>query len=220
MKTIYIVRHGETLFNQEKRLQGWMDSPLSERGIEQVKRVAKALAPYGLTHALISPLGRARQTSEIICNETGACSQETPDLREVSFGDFEGNTLTDLNRMFPGQWEARQADKWNYCPPGGEANKDAVPRALAVLKRIDDLPDGEQLLVVAHFAINRILISLMCGLEPDDTVIMNVPHEVIYRARGNNGNWEISHRDLRNGHNDFHPGWIRQIVPENLPTGG
>ncbi|MGI6454624.1 MAG: histidine phosphatase family protein [bacterium] len=218
MKTVYFVRHGETLFNQQRRLQGWRDSPLSDRGVEQVRRVARALKRLEIHEALISPLGRARQTAAIICEELGICSFETPDLREVSFGDFEGNTLEELDIRFPGMWAARTADKWNFRPPGGEANRDAVPRARAVVKKIEEMPSDRILLVVAHFAINRIVLSRLAGIEPEETIIMNIPHEVIYRAQGGNSNWEISHLDVRENHQDFQPGWLTEKL--KLPTGG
>lgn len=210
MKTIYFVRHGETRFNQENRLQGWNDSPLSETGEVQVQRVARALVPLGIRHALMSPLGRAKQTASLIQKELGISLEPISELREVSFGVFEGHRLDQLSEKFPGLWEQRQADKWNYCPPEGEANKDAVPRAKDVVRRIESWPENEPLLIVAHFAINRIILSLLAGLEPDEIVRMDVPHLAIYRAQRENGCWLLSYKMAESPNGEFESGWLLQ----------
>lgn len=210
MKTVYFVRHGETRFNQEQRLQGWNDSPLSELGEAQVGKVSKSLIPLGIRRALISPLGRARQTASIIQAELGIELEPIDDLREVSFGVFEGNRLDQLNELFPGLWEQRQADKWNYRPPMGEANKDAVPRAQAVVKRIEDWPEAEPALIIAHFAINRIILAQLAGLEPASLVCMDVPHLVVYRARWEENRWSLSYKYADSPNGDFVSGWLHQ----------
>ncbi len=220
MKTVFFVRHGETEYNQEKRLQGWCDSPLSDRGKQQVHQLAKTIAQLDIQHAFVSPLGRAQQTVEIIQSYLDFTKENLPELREVSFGDFEGNTLPELDIKFPGMWEARMDDKWSYRPPGGEANKDALPRAHEVIKRIEAFNSDRALLIVAHFAINRIILSLLAGIEPEETVRINVPHSIIYRAQQLNGEWQISHIDTTQPNPQFQPDWLLQHIPENLPTGG
>ncbi len=219
MKTIYFVRHGQTRFNQERRLQGWNDSPLSETGEEQARHMAKALSPLGIRYALISPLGRARQTASIIQSEIGIELEPVPELKEVSFGVFEGNTLDQLDEKFPGLWQRRQADKWNYCPPQGEANKDAVPRAKEIVARIEQWIKPEPLLIIAHFAINRIILALLAGLEPEETIRMDVPHLALYRARKENGSWHVGYQDTEAADPEFQSGWLRQDDPAR-PMGG
>ena len=172
MKTVYFVRHGETLFNQQRRLQGWRDSPLSDRGVEQVRRVARALKRLEIHEALISPLGRARQTAAIICEELGICSFETPDLREVSFGDFEGNTLEERISDFR-MWAACTADKWNFARPA-EKPTDAVPVPV-VVKKIEEMPSDRILLVVVSLRNQPDRAVQLAGIEPEETIIMNIP---------------------------------------------
>lgn len=219
MKTVYFVRHGETRFNRERRLQGWNDSPLSETGEEHARRMARALSSLGIQTAWISPLGRARQTASIIQAELGIAVESMPELREVSFGLFEGNTIDRLDELFPGMWEQRQADKWNYRPPEGEANKDAVPRALEVVRSIEEWKNPDPILIVAHFAINRIVLALLAGLEPEETIRMDVPHMTLYRAEQANGTWRISYKNVDSPENGFCPGWLRQDDPAR-PLGG
>ncbi|HQH71708.1 MAG TPA: histidine phosphatase family protein [bacterium] len=219
MPTVYFVRHGQTEFNLQRRLQGWNDSPLSAQGIAQARILARALTPLGIQSALVSPLGRARQTAAIIHETAGIPLESTPALREVSFGAFEGNTLDELEIHFPGMWAERMADKWNYRPPQGESNAEAVPRAREVVRWIETHANGGPRLIIAHFAINRIILSLLADLSPGETIEMNVPHTVIYRAKKQDGNWLISHRDAEDSQDEFQSGWLRQSDPAK-PMGG
>ncbi len=190
-----------------------MDSPLSELGEQQAACVARALKPLGIQRALISPLGRARQTAGIIQAETGIEVEPVQELSEVSFGAFEGNTLEQLEEKFPGQWLLRTENKWDYRPPEGEANVDAVPRAQQIVERIEQWQEPEPLLIVAHFAINRIILSLLADIPPDETVKIDVPHSTIYRAQSDNGCWRLSYWDTENTEEAFEPGWMIQPDP-------
>ncbi len=220
-KSVYFIRHGQTLFNREQRLQGWMDSPLSPKGKQQAHQIASKIKSLnlGIQYAYVSPLGRAQQTADILRQELGFQLEIDDNLREVSFGDFEGNTIKELDEKFPGQWEARQSNKWNYRPPGGEANKDAVPRAKKIVERIQFHPNGSSLLIIAHFAINRMILSLLAGISPEETMQMNVPHEIIYRAYQMNGQWRIGYYSPGENDGRFKEGWLIQHRPENLPMG-
>jgi phosphoserine phosphatase len=212
VKSVYFVRHGMTEWNLERRLQGHRDSPLSEQGREQARHVARALKPLELRRTFVSPLGRARQTAEILCEQNSLELEFCDDLREVSFGQLEGNTLDELERRFPGAWEARTNDKWGYRPPGGEANADAVHRAQRMAERIELLGDDEPILVVAHFAINRLILCELAEIGPDDCMRMNVPHGVVYRARkqADDEAWALAYLDATQDEASFQPGWIEQ----------
>ena len=180
--------------------------------------MARALAPLGIRRAWVSPLGRAQQTARIHAEELGIEWETLEALREVSFGDFEGKTLPELEEAYPGMWQARRLDKWNYRPPGGESNRDAVERALEVVQRIVDLEEDAPRLIIAHFAINRIVIALLAEMEPELTMEMNVPHEVIYRVQKQGERWDVGYRyaDGSDGM-EFQSGWLVQEVSENQP---
>ena len=218
MKTIFFVRHGETLFNLEKRLQGWNDSPLSHYGKLHAQAVAEVIAGFDIHQAWISPLGRAQETAAIIHARAGVPLETDSNLKEVSFGDFEGKTLPEIEVNFPGMWADRMADKWNYCPPNGESNKDAVPRARSIADKIEAYP-ASSVLVIAHFAINRIIISLLAGVDAVDTVQMDVPHGVIYKTEKSNGVWKVSYLDTKLLGEGFKDGWLCQEDPTK-PMGG
>jgi probable phosphoglycerate mutase len=130
--TIYYIRHGETQWNAEGRLQGGLDIPLNELGRRQAAGVGSILAglfardgrsEQSLTF-VASPLGRARSTMELV---RGALRLPPRDyaiderLREIGYGDWEGATLNEMRQADPDVFAARESDKWTVPPPGGES---------------------------------------------------------------------------------------------------
>ncbi|MFT8316815.1 MAG: histidine phosphatase family protein [Sporolactobacillus sp.] len=133
MKTLYLVRHGETLLNLLNRSQGWADSPLTEKGAEQASKLGRALKKNGISFdaAYTSDAGRARETAKLVL--LGAESQtvpliETTDLREVAFGSFEG---VDNDQM----WEAAGT----AVGESGMSRKSPIERKLKALSGIKQL---------------------------------------------------------------------------------
>ena len=131
MPTIYYIRHGETAWNAEGKLQGNQDIPLNELGRRQAANAGKILADLfardGRSETSLgfvaSPLGRARLTMELV-----RVSLKLPPhdyaiddrLREIAYGHWEGSTLQQMQALDPDVFAARQSDKWTVPPPGGE----------------------------------------------------------------------------------------------------
>ena len=137
--TIYYMRHGETAWNAEGRLQGTLDAPLNDRGRAQASHAGHVLADLlkrdGRDKASLpfvaSPLGRARQTMELVRGSL----RLPPDgyavddrLREIGYGQWEGSTLSELRQADPDVFAARQSDKWTVAPPGGESYAEVQAR--------------------------------------------------------------------------------------------
>jgi broad specificity phosphatase PhoE len=130
--TIYYIRHGETQWNAEGRLQGVQDVPLNDLGREQAACAGGILAGLfardGRSEASLdfvaSPLGRARSTMELV---RGSLELPPGDyavddrLREIGYGQWEGSTLAQMQASDPELFARRQADKWTVPPPGGES---------------------------------------------------------------------------------------------------
>lgn len=212
---VYFARHGQTEFNKQKRLQGWKDSPLSDAGKEHSREMGRALKGKSFTPVWVSPLGRAIQTAEIMQEFIGFEYETNDDLREVSFGDWEGNTLPEIDEKFPGMWEERQNNKWSYIPPGGESNEHAQERAIRMANQIRKCEPGSQVLIIAHFAINRLILSQFMDIEPSDTMRMNVPHGIIYRLHLNGSEWKVSWQMADKMDEGFQDGWLPQYQSEN-----
>nr|WP_314087274.1 histidine phosphatase family protein [uncultured Shinella sp.] len=126
---IYMIRHGQTAWNAEGRLQGQKDIPLNDTGRAQAAgngRTLKALLGTAVSDFdfVASPLGRTRETMEILSRAMGLdplAYRTDKRLVEVSFGDWEGHTLEELEASSPARVDERRRSKWNFIPPGEAA---------------------------------------------------------------------------------------------------
>ncbi|CAL8896412.1 histidine phosphatase family protein [Kocuria varians] len=156
--TLTLIRHGQTDWNLQGRLQGRSDIPLNETGREQAREVGRELAASGRHwDALVSsPLQRARETAELIGEQIGLTLSGTyEDLVERSFGDAEGYDCTGKSD------EQRHA----FMEEHGETTEDVIRRGIAVLQRIvADYPD-QDVMVVAHGTIIRLTVDRIRGTK-------------------------------------------------------
>ncbi|WP_375412549.1 histidine phosphatase family protein [uncultured Bradyrhizobium sp.] len=132
MPTIYYIRHGETDWNVEGRLQGGIDTPLNDLGRTQAAHAGAILADLFKRDGRVassldfvaSPLQRARHTMDLVRSELGLLADGyTLDdrLREIGYGQWEGSTLAQMQALDPELFAIRQIDKWTVPPPGGES---------------------------------------------------------------------------------------------------
>jgi broad specificity phosphatase PhoE len=189
---IYLFRHGETVWNAEKRAQGHLDSPLTEAGRAQARAMGLALAQElgraGYQPPIVvvrsSPLGRVRETLAIAAEAAGLVHDETCHdhrLREMSWGDWDGLNGAEIEARFPGLLAARRQDRWNYCPPNGENYVMASDRARAALADVAALAADRPFAVFAHGAIGRVLRGLFLGVPQADILDMDQPQDAFYR---------------------------------------
>jgi 2,3-bisphosphoglycerate-dependent phosphoglycerate mutase len=137
--TLLLVRHGETDWNRELRIQGSSDTQLNERGREQARELASELADIHLDAVYSSDLRRARETAELSTAGRGLAVQLDPGLRERSFGSWEGLTRFEIAERFP---DLEHHD--------GETDEEVRARVLAAVHRIVAAHPGEEVLVVSH----------------------------------------------------------------------
>ncbi len=186
---IFLLRHGETVWNRERRVQGWKDSPLTPLGLEQARRYAAALEPlldplndYRL---IASPLGRALHTATIIAQALGRETHEiTTDerLKEMAWGRWDGMTAAEIEALDPELWQARIDDRWSRPPPGGgETQQDLFDRAVAWLGSVEP---GARLVVVAHGALGRAVRCAYAGQPPAAMLDLEQPQDAFFRLRG------------------------------------
>ena len=163
---ILAIRHGETTWNQDKRLQGHLDIPLNERGHWQAARAAVALREEPIAAVYSSDLARAHQTACAIATALGLAVQSHRGLRERHFGDFQGRTWTELEVEEPEAtlaWRSRVPD---FAPRGGgETLLQLRERIATTLNEIAARHRGEQIVVVAHGGVLDMLYRLATGLE-------------------------------------------------------
>ena len=186
--TVYLARHGETVWNAEERYQGRLDSPLTDTGRAQARSTAETMRGRGVERLLCSPLGRARATATEAESTLGLVAEVDADLAESDIGRWEGLTRAEVEAAYPGELARREADRLHYRPPGGESLGDMLVRARAVVGRLD----GRTTLIVAHSAINRVLVAALIGWE-DRMADIYQPHHVIYRIDRDGGSTEVTH---------------------------
>jgi len=135
MTEVLLVRHGETLWNTEGRIQGHLDSPLSSAGVAQAEVLARRLAAERPDGLYTSDLGRALQTAEPIACATGLVPQVDPKLRERSYGRFEGRIWSEIKSEFRGDRDAHWDHTSRVKAVGGESVREFRDRVLSALDR-------------------------------------------------------------------------------------
>jgi len=162
---MFLVRHGETAWNQEFRYQGITDVPLNAKGREQALQVAQRLKKEPVQAVYSSDLSRARETAEIIADFLGVPLYLHQGLREVNYGSWEGLRLEEINLLFPGSRELWLSDPWRNPPPGGENMREVQSRVFKALHEIQENHADGTVAVVTHGGIIAMLLVTLWGLE-------------------------------------------------------
>ncbi len=193
--TLYLIRHGETDWNVEGRLQGTMDIDLNDNGRAQAarngRRLAEAFAEAGISDTgfdwVASPLKRARDTMEILRREMGldpAGYRPESILREVSFGDWEGQTLPEVKVSDPEGHAARKVDKWSYVPANGESYQMLSERIRPWLCGL-----SRDTVCVAHGGITRVVRGMLEDIPSTAIPVELIPQDLIYVWRDGRAVW-------------------------------
>ena len=132
---IYLFRHGETVWNKAKRLQGHKDTPLTLKGIKQAQLMGEKLS-HVLKNVepklfISSPIGRAHQTAAIIADSINFSTESISlekELKEITFGDWDGLNMEEILLDYELIWQKRTEDKWSFAPPNGESYEVASVR--------------------------------------------------------------------------------------------
>ena len=165
MAKLYLIRHGETDYNNALRFQGQTDIPLNQKGIEQAEKAADFFRDIPLQAIYTSTLIRAKTTAEIIAGVKGMEVQETDALREMSFGIWENMNSKDIQKKYAKEWKDFFASPANTKIPQGESMSDVQKRVYPVVQEIlDQYPEGD-VAFVAHGGIIRVLMCTMLGLD-------------------------------------------------------
>ena len=162
---ILAVRHGETAWNRDTRIQGHTDIELNPHGRWQAQRLAHALREEPIAAVYASDLSRAFETAQAVARVQGRLTQRHPGLRERCFGRFEGHTWAELEARFPAEalaWRQRVPD---FAPPGGESLRQLQARVVATVAELAARHPGEQVLMVAHGGVLDILYRAATRLE-------------------------------------------------------
>jgi probable phosphoglycerate mutase len=188
---LILIRHGETDWNREGRLQGAQDIPLNALGRRQAVEAAlrlKELAPdFAVLPYLASPMQRARETMEILRGELGLDpSAYTVDqrLRELTFGTWEGFTWRDIRKAEREQAQLRERNKWSFVPPDGESYAMLAERIRPVLAELIT-----ETVIVSHGGVARAVLALIGAVSPQKASMAEIWQGKILVVSGNRADW-------------------------------
>ena len=165
---LYITRHSKTLWNQEKRLQGWQDSPLTKEGINDALLLKERIKNLTIDHCYSSPINRAKQTSEILFDYVILDDR----LKEMNFGLYEGKNITELlnDKQYDALWN--QPDD-NTRLPGGESYIEVQTRLQNFIDDIYQKYSNKTIFITIHGMLFIILHGLMLDYKTSDLVKIN-----------------------------------------------
>jgi probable phosphoglycerate mutase len=184
---LYMLRHGETAWNTERRMQGSKNSDLTARGRVQALAMGRTLRREldrepGPTLFLRSPLGRTRETSDIIGQELGLASSDWREdirLAELSYGTWEGFSWAEIEITHPTALADWRADPHGYCPPGGETHADLRLRCETMLAGI--AATNTRTVVVSHGVSGAVVRGLHLGLDARAMFVLEKPQDAFFR---------------------------------------
>ncbi len=155
---IYLVRHGQVEGFEEKRYNGQADVSLTALGRIQYQQLAERLKEKPLAAVYSSDLSRCLLGAHLLAEPHGLTPVPRAELRELNIGHWEGQTWKELQARYPDEWQARLTDLENYRVPGGESTRDMAERALPVIRQLAERHRGEEILVVGHGGLNRVIL--------------------------------------------------------------
>jgi len=172
---LILVRHGQTVCNTAQIWHGWDDCELTALGQKQAKAVARRFAGERLHAIYSSSSKRAMQTAEILAECHRIVPVPSAELRERFAGSYEGQVVDAVVSSRPTIWQERDADPWNWRPPGGESFKEVRSRCLSAIQKIREALSTGTTAIVTHMGPARVLTSEFAGIPLAETYTMTFP---------------------------------------------
>lgn len=190
MRTVYLVRHGDTDATENEYFAGWMNIPLTPRGRERIRRVRAFLGETTFDYAFASPLARTVETALLLAGF------DTPlevceDLKERSFGRWEGKKWRNLKDEFPEEVAEWERDPLRFTPPGGESFESVLARVIRFWERLRGFPDGRYL-VVTHAGVLRCFLVHLLGVRFEQTFSLLLDPGVLITVRELDGFTQVT----------------------------
>jgi len=188
---LVVIRHGETLWNSEHRMQGQRDSALSEVGRAQARALGKRMQTERFAHLYSSDLIRAFETAKAIADVTGHEIRIDTSLRERSFGMFEGLTRAEMAERHPEEYARFRARDPDYALPGGESPRAFHERCMGCFTEIANRHRGERVVVVAHGLLLASLYRVVHGLDLQQPRTLDLINAGLNIFRYSESRWHI-----------------------------
>jgi alpha-ribazole phosphatase len=160
---IHLIRHGQVVGHDQPRYNGQTDVALTDVGVEQYHSLKERFADISISACYTSDLTRCVTGADIICGQFGIDPVRRSELRELNIGVWEGLTWQEIQSGWPEEWQARLADLVNHRVPRGENLLDVQARVMPVVREIIERHCGQELLLVGHGGVNRIILLNAIG---------------------------------------------------------
>lgn len=160
---IYLIRHGQVVGHEQRRYNGHHDVALTDLGVEQYHQLKDRLSDKRISACYSSDLTRCRIGADIICQQFGIQPVHRSELRELNIGIWESLTWQEIQGRWPTEWQARLNDLVHYRVPQGENLLDLQNRAMPVVQEVLERHQGQEILLVGHGGLNRIILLNAIG---------------------------------------------------------
>ncbi len=183
LQVLYVLRHGQTEWNAQRRMQGRLNSPLTDQGKVQADAHGAVLKQLGGVDRLwVSSAGRAQQTAELVNVHLRAPMELCDDLVERDCGAWAGKTLADVEAEDAEGLHALRADPYRYRPGGGENLMELGARIAPLMPRIKEV---ERAAVISHGVVTKALLQHFLQLSPEEVVRISHPNDLFFRVSFN-----------------------------------
>ena len=165
-RIIYLIRHGQTEYNDKSIFRGQLDIPLNSFGISQAESIGKTLKVIDFDAIYSSPLNRAKKTAEIINKYQGKKEDiiVKNDFTDLNYGSWQGKSHKEVRKNYPGLYYEWGNTPYNIQIPDGESLHDAQKRSFNGLKNIINNSKDKTICIISHRVINKLLISKILGI--------------------------------------------------------
>jgi probable phosphoglycerate mutase len=187
-----LVRHGETAWNAEGRVQGQLDLPLNATGLAQARSLARVLSKEKFSAIYSSDLTRARQTAQPTAGLLKMDVALTEDLRERHYGAFQGMTYTEASVRIPEGYARFKAKDPEYDFDTGESLKDFNDRSLLFIQKVVQNHEGENLLLFTHGGVLEMVYRHATGRGLSTPRDFEIPNAAINRIEIGGAQWRVS----------------------------
>jgi len=192
MLEVLLVRHGETRWNREGRVQGYhADSPLTETGLDQALALGRRMVTEALSALYSSDMGRTRQTVAPIMQSTGLPVNFDVELRERNYGAFEGRTFKEVERDFPEAYAHFRTRDPHFAAAGGETTVQFHDRVIRALERIAAQAVGARIAVVSHGGVLGVMYRHAMNIPVEAPRNYTIANASINRFGYECGAWRI-----------------------------
>lgn len=183
---LYFVRHGQTVWNAIRRMQGQWNSDLNELGRAQAEVNGKFLKQIGIEYLVASPLDRTRQTADIISDHLKIDYDVDDRIKEWDCGVWSGEMWNELHEKWPSEFAAWQSDQFFYRGPGAENYPDMIERSTPFLNMV--LAMGfSKVAVVSHGMIGRAMIGTLLSLSPEEMLAFGQTNDTVIQLSRETG---------------------------------